>query len=145
MHTSGTPLVVIVRVRRNQYAAGCMDPVLRQLIGGEREELSLVFTFLVDGVVVIGTPSHPSRWVENASAMLDQITDAGHDPLPLQWLRPDPAAVEGDEYRYAILRDVTLLIPPRQRVDVSAIRLDLERVAAWWIRSPSTAIDLPDD
>ncbi len=122
-----------------------MDPVLSQLIGAEREKPSLVLTFLVDGVVVIGTPSHPSRWVEDANAMLDQITDAGHDPLPLQWLRPDSAAVEDDEYGYVTLRDVTLLIPSLQRVQVSAIRLDLEQVAAWWVRSPFTAIDVPDD
>ena len=122
-----------------------MDPVLSQLIRAEREKPSLVLTFLVDGIVVIGTPSHPSRWVEDANAMLDQITDAGHDPLPLQSLSPDSAAVEDDEYGHVTLRDVTLLIPSLQRVQVSAIRLDLEQVAAWWVRSPFTAIDVPDD
>lgn len=122
-----------------------MDPLLSQLVGDEHETPSLVLTFLVDGLVVTGTPSHPSHWVEDANALLDQITEAGHDPLPLQQLRPDPAAVESDEYGHVTLRDVTLLIPSRERVEVSAMRLDLEQVAAWWIHSPSTAIDVPDD
>jgi hypothetical protein len=117
-----------------------MDPELSRLFGGEEGAVTLRVSLLIHGSVVTGGPTHPSNWGKDVNAILEeQAATPGYDPLALAFLAQLPAEHDDDSVQgYGTLRNVWVELPNGRDIYLRYMRLDLEHVAAWWLRSPET-------
>jgi hypothetical protein len=112
-----------------------MDPELRRIFGGEGRTFTITASLLVHGVVMTGTPSPPSRWGDDVNDLVRQQPPLpGADPLDLALLQEAPNDTDADQHGYGTLRNVHVELPSGRTAKVAFMRVDLEQVAAWWLR-----------
>jgi hypothetical protein len=120
-----------------------MDPELSRLFGGAERMMTLSVSMLIHGATVMGSPSHPKRWGEDVNAIVEaEQKKPGIDDLAMAFLMEVPKHEDDFEGGYATLRDVTVLLANGVSFRVAFLRIDLEHVAAWWLRPPEPPPDL---
>ena len=82
-----------------------------------------------------GTLTHVKNWGEDVNAIVEeQRGKPGFDELAVAFLAEVPSQENDSESGYATVRNATVLLPAGVAFKVAFLRIDLEHVAAWWLR-----------
>lgn len=126
-----------------------MDKTLSRF-HGERGQPTTRLTFLVDGNIIIGAISHPSRVEDALSEVLEEAAAQFDDPKDKATIR-GYGFQEHDEHEeggdFLTLSNVVMVSGLGQTLKMPAIRLREESISAWWplTTDPDEDDDAGDD